>query len=232
MLERRVEAVAFVASASGGGSPGGFRLCDYVPAAHLDVWARGVGPRRLLSIAEFRSTENATNLGLSIWPFVNIYGAQDSGDGDDSELFTSSAGDTARGPGRSPTQESRRVPYSAALSQVAMPVRTERCGMNDFCCRAASEQRNCMSSQTSTRLESRQSLAPGVRVRMSAFGLARHPKYGDRQGLIVARGSASSWRVKFDERRSIQTIHQDYLEKVGRSGAVACVRPASNRAAL
>jgi hypothetical protein len=74
-------------------------------------------------------------------------------------------------------------------------------------------------TKTSTLLESKQSLAPGVRVRMSAFGLARHPKYGDRQGFILGRGSGSSWRVRFDERRSIQTIHQDYLEKVERSGA-------------
>jgi hypothetical protein len=75
-------------------------------------------------------------------------------------------------------------------------------------------ERSGMSSEMSALLESRRSLAPGIRVRMSAFGLARHPKYGDRQGLIVARGSASSWRVKFDERKSIQTIHQDYLETV------------------
>jgi hypothetical protein len=81
-----------------------------------------------------------------------------------------------------------------------------------------------MSSEMSTQLESRQSLAPGIRVRMSAFGLARHPKYGDRQGLIVGRGSASSWRVKFDERKSIQTIHQDYLEAVERSGAAPSVQ--------
>jgi hypothetical protein len=82
-------------------------------------------------------------------------------------------------------------------------------------------ERSCMRSETSTLLETEQSLALGVRVRMSAFGLARHPKYGDRQGLIVGRGSASRWRVKFDERKSIQTIHQDYLETVERSGAVS-----------
>ena len=77
-----------------------------------------------------------------------------------------------------------------------------------------------MRSATNTLTEPKQSLAPGDRVRMSAQGRARHPKYGDRQGLLVGRGSyPSSWRVKFDERRSIQAIHQDYLEKVGRSGA-------------
>ena len=77
-----------------------------------------------------------------------------------------------------------------------------------------------MISATNTLTESKQSLAPGDRVRMSAGGRARHPKYGDRQGLLVGRGSSpSSWRIKFDERRCIQTIHQDYLEKVGRSGA-------------
>jgi len=93
--------------------------------------------------------------------------------------------------------------------------------VGDFCGVATQVREwSCMSSETSTLLESKQSLAPGVRVRMSAFGLARHPKYGDRQGLIVGRGSARSWRVKFDERRSIQTIHEDYLEEVERSGAV------------
>jgi hypothetical protein len=77
-----------------------------------------------------------------------------------------------------------------------------------------------MSSATNTLTESKQSLAPGDRVQMSAGGRARHPKCGDRQGLLVGRGSSpSSWRVKFDERRCIQTIHQDYLEKVGRSRA-------------
>jgi hypothetical protein len=54
---------------------------------------------------------------------------------------------------------------------------------------------------------------------MSAWGRARHPKYGDRQGLIVGRGSPSSWRVKFDERSYVQAIHCDYLEKVARPGA-------------
>ncbi|SDT44729.1 hypothetical protein [Bradyrhizobium canariense] len=66
--------------------------------------------------------------------------------------------------------------------------------------------------------EATPSLAPGDRVRMSAWGRARHPRYGDRQGLIVGQGSPSSWRVKFDGRRRIQAIHRDYLEKVERSG--------------
>jgi hypothetical protein len=86
-------------------------------------------------------------------------------------------------------------------------------------------ERSWMRSETSTLLETEQSLAPGVRVRMSTFGLARHPKYDDRQGLIVRRGSASSWRVEFDERKPIQTIHQDYLEPVERSGAVSSGQP-------
>ncbi|ABE39275.1 hypothetical protein RPD_2040 [Rhodopseudomonas palustris BisB5] len=61
------------------------------------------------------------------------------------------------------------------------------------------------------------SLCRGARVRMSALGRARHPKYGDREGLIVGQGSPSSWRVKFDDRKTIQAIHQDYLERVPRS---------------
>jgi hypothetical protein len=70
-------------------------------------------------------------------------------------------------------------------------------------------------SAANTLLQAKQPLARGDRVQMSALGRARHPKYGDRQGLIVGRGSPSSWRVKFDERRYIQAIHCDYLEKVG-----------------
>jgi len=52
----------------------------------------------------------------------------------------------------------------------------------------------------------------GARVRMSRLGRERHPKYGDREGLIVGRGSPSSWRVKFDDRKTIQAIYRDYLE--------------------
>jgi len=52
----------------------------------------------------------------------------------------------------------------------------------------------------------------GARVQMSPLGRERHPKYGDRQGVIVGSGSPSSWRVKFDERKTIQAIHRDYLE--------------------
>src|SRR4051812_4152553 len=56
------------------------------------------------------------------------------------------------------------------------------------------------------------SLFRGARVRMSRLGRERHPRYGDRQGIIVGRGSPSSWRVKFDERATVQAIHRDYLE--------------------
>jgi hypothetical protein len=64
-------------------------------------------------------------------------------------------------------------------------------------------------------LQAKLSLARGDRVQMSALGRARHPSYGDIQGLIVGQGSPSSWRIKFDERKHVQTIHSDYLEKVG-----------------
>jgi hypothetical protein len=73
-------------------------------------------------------------------------------------------------------------------------------------------------SETNVPLEVKQSLAPGDRVRMSALGRARHPRYGDLQGLIVGRGSPSSWRIKFDERKCVQAIHQAYLERVVRPG--------------
>ena len=52
----------------------------------------------------------------------------------------------------------------------------------------------------------------GARVRMSPLGRERHPKYGDREGVIVGSGTPSSWRVKFDDRKTIQAIHRDYLE--------------------
>lgn len=65
----------------------------------------------------------------------------------------------------------------------------------------------------------RSRLFRGARVRMSRLGRERHPKYGDRQGVIVGHGSPSSWRVKFDERKTVQAIHQDYLELVAQPGA-------------
>ena len=74
-------------------------------------------------------------------------------------------------------------------------------------------------SETNIPPEVKPALALGDRVRMSALGRARHPRYGDRQGLIVGRGSPSSWRIKFDERKCVQAIHQAYLERVVRSGA-------------
>lgn len=61
----------------------------------------------------------------------------------------------------------------------------------------------------------------GARVRMSRLGRERHPKYGDRQGVIVGRGSPSSWRVKFDERTTVQAIHRDYLELVTQPAAAS-----------
>lgn len=52
----------------------------------------------------------------------------------------------------------------------------------------------------------------GARVWMSPLGRERHPGYGDREGTIVGSGSPSSWRVKFDDRKTIQAIHKDYLQ--------------------
>jgi hypothetical protein len=57
-------------------------------------------------------------------------------------------------------------------------------------------------------------LRVGVRVRMSALGQERHPKYGAREGVVVGRGSPRSWRVKFDERVTVQAIFDGYLEVV------------------
>ena len=64
-------------------------------------------------------------------------------------------------------------------------------------------------------------LCHGARVRMSRLGRERHPKYGDRQGVIVGGGSASSWRIKFDDRKTIQAIHRDYLELAAESAGAA-----------
>jgi hypothetical protein len=61
----------------------------------------------------------------------------------------------------------------------------------------------------------------GARVRMSRLGRERHPAYGDRQGVIVGRGSPSSWRVKFDERVTVQAIHRDYLELVAQPASAS-----------
>lgn len=61
----------------------------------------------------------------------------------------------------------------------------------------------------------------GARVRMSPLGRERHPKYGDREGVIVGSGTPSSWRVKFDDRKTIQAIHRDYLELAAQPASVA-----------
>ena len=70
-----------------------------------------------------------------------------------------------------------------------------------FSARKQSKISRDVSTETNTPMESAHSLALGDRVRMSAWGRTRHPKYGDRHGFIVGRGSPSSWRVKFDERQ-------------------------------
>jgi hypothetical protein len=71
-----------------------------------------------------------------------------------------------------------------------------------------------MVDEKSKVIDSKIPLALGDRVRMNEFGLTRHPKYATREGIIVGKVSASSMRVKFDERKQVQTIHHSYLEKV------------------
>jgi hypothetical protein len=66
-------------------------------------------------------------------------------------------------------------------------------------------------------VDSKPPLALGDRVRMSELGLARHPKYASHEGVVVGKVSASGLRVKFDERKQIQTIHHSYLTKVAES---------------
>jgi hypothetical protein len=83
-------------------------------------------------------------------------------------------------------------------------------------------------SEVSTVLETKPPLVPGDRVQISALGRARHPSYGDLQGVIVGRGSPSSRRVKFDERKCVQALHIAYLERVVRSGA-RCSGPSEIR---
>ncbi|ABE38794.1 hypothetical protein RPD_1557 [Rhodopseudomonas palustris BisB5] len=58
------------------------------------------------------------------------------------------------------------------------------------------------------------SLNIGDRVRMSALGRERHPRYGDRQGVIVGIASPSILRVKFDATKTTVSIHRGYLEHV------------------
>jgi hypothetical protein len=77
-----------------------------------------------------------------------------------------------------------------------------------------SENDSTFPDETNASLQSEGLLALGDRVRMSALGRSRHPKYGGREGLIVGQGSTSGRRVRFDGLRSVQTIHIDYLEKV------------------
>lgn len=56
-------------------------------------------------------------------------------------------------------------------------------------------------------------LAPGDHVRMNALGLARHPRYKGREGLIVGMGSPNTFRVQFRELVTVQGIHRSYLER-------------------
>ena len=76
------------------------------------------------------------------------------------------------------------------------------------------------------------SLRLGARVRMSPLGRERHPGDSDREGTIVGSGSPSSWRVKFDDRKTIQAIHKDYLQAASKqsvSESYAGSRAASRR---
>lgn len=91
----------------------------------------------------------------------------------------------------------------------ASPIAHQGAGQGEGCVKNADD------GQSPTRL------FRGARVRMSRLGRERHPKYGDRQGVIVGRGSPSSWRVKFDERTTIQAIHRDYLELVAQPAATS-----------
>jgi hypothetical protein len=63
-------------------------------------------------------------------------------------------------------------------------------------------------------IDSNSPLVLGDRVRMSELGLARHPKYASHEGVVVGRVSANGLRIKFDERKQVQTIHHSYLMKV------------------
>ena len=74
-----------------------------------------------------------------------------------------------------------------------------------------------MIEMSSKAADSKTSLALGDRVRMSERALARHPKYASLEGVIVGKVSANGLRVKFDERKQVQTIHHSYLMKVAES---------------
>jgi hypothetical protein len=64
-------------------------------------------------------------------------------------------------------------------------------------------------------------LERGDRVVMSELGRQRHPRYGFRQGTIVGYGSPNSRRVKFDDSKTVQSIHIGYLEQLPPTPAAA-----------
>ena len=55
----------------------------------------------------------------------------------------------------------------------------------------------------------------GTRFRMSALGAARNPRLAKKEGTIVGSGRLnSSIRVLFDGRRTLMSLHRDYIEQI------------------
>ncbi|SHN82533.1 hypothetical protein [Bradyrhizobium erythrophlei] len=53
---------------------------------------------------------------------------------------------------------------------------------------------------------------PGARVRLSALGKERCPKFKTDTGVVLGRMGSSSIRVKFDGTKEPRTIHLSYVE--------------------
>jgi hypothetical protein len=68
-------------------------------------------------------------------------------------------------------------------------------------------------TQPSQLPQSRPSLPPPARIKLSALGAARCPRLADREGVIVGGGRyPSTVRVIFDGSKSPMSLHRDYIE--------------------
>lgn len=97
-------------------------------------------------------------------------------------------------------------------------IQTEQRGGTNETCDPHQKNAGGMTNQALAELSEGQSLAVGDRVRMSSRGRARHPKYGDREGFIVSKGSPSSWPSNStnvnQSRASIATILRKWIAQI------------------
>jgi hypothetical protein len=58
-------------------------------------------------------------------------------------------------------------------------------------------------------------VAIGTRFEMSALGAAHNPRLAEKKGTIVGRSRLNgSIRVLFDGRKSLMSLHRDYIKQV------------------